>query len=118
MLLECWHGWTAQERQRADKGGLSDQVSALHQKQHPWHMAFVVKWDERKRAETQRAPQEKDKRESVHGKVPTKYSTLSSLQTLVMTVQRFTATLYIKASETCCPNIQASWLFTPVLSIC
>eukprot|EP00983_Pelagomonas_calceolata_P080447 1155150-Pelagomonas_calceolata.AAC.2 len=81
VLLECWHGCTAQERK---SGTRADQLTifALHQKQHPWHMAR----DERKRANTQRdALQEKDKREGVHGKVPTTYSTLSSLQTLVMT---------------------------------
>eukprot|EP00983_Pelagomonas_calceolata_P053431 1143288-Pelagomonas_calceolata.AAC.5 len=48
------------ERQRADKGGPADQVTSLHQEQHPWHMAS----DEGKRANTQRdAPQKKGKRE-------------------------------------------------------
>eukprot|EP00983_Pelagomonas_calceolata_P062879 1147489-Pelagomonas_calceolata.AAC.4 len=48
------------ERQRADKGGPADQVTSLHQEQHPWHMSR----DKGKRANTQRdAPQKKDKRE-------------------------------------------------------
>eukprot|EP00983_Pelagomonas_calceolata_P040358 1137578-Pelagomonas_calceolata.AAC.1 len=46
------------ERQRADKGRPADQVTALHQEQHPWHMAR----DKGKRANTQRdAPQKKIK---------------------------------------------------------
>eukprot|EP00983_Pelagomonas_calceolata_P015215 483638-Pelagomonas_calceolata.AAC.1 len=64
-------GITAQhrERQRADKGGPADQDTSLHQEQHPWHMAR----DNGKRANTQRDAPQKDKRERVHGKVPTKY---------------------------------------------
>eukprot|EP00983_Pelagomonas_calceolata_P075299 1152941-Pelagomonas_calceolata.AAC.1 len=47
----------------ADKGGPADQVTSLHQEQHPWHMAR----DKGKRANTQRdAPQQKDKRERAH----------------------------------------------------
>eukprot|EP00983_Pelagomonas_calceolata_P016428 518663-Pelagomonas_calceolata.AAC.1 len=48
------------ERLRADKGGPADQVTSLHQEQHPWHMARDIG----RCANTQRdAPQKKDKRE-------------------------------------------------------
>eukprot|EP00983_Pelagomonas_calceolata_P027963 876760-Pelagomonas_calceolata.AAC.2 len=63
LLLEfCFlsAGMAAQheERQGADKGGPADQVTSLHQEQHPWHMAR----GKGKRVNTQRdAPQKKIK---------------------------------------------------------
>eukprot|EP00983_Pelagomonas_calceolata_P087930 1157074-Pelagomonas_calceolata.AAC.3 len=48
------------ERQRADKGGPADQVTSLHQEQHPWHMAR----GKGKRANTQRDVSQKKIKES------------------------------------------------------
>eukprot|EP00983_Pelagomonas_calceolata_P010905 353069-Pelagomonas_calceolata.AAC.1 len=63
----CLSAGMAAQHRREESGTRADQLTklALHQKQHPRHMAR----DEEKCANTQKdAPQKKDKREGAHGK--------------------------------------------------